>query len=186
MTCIVAVRTDDGIWMGGDSAGTDGWLRQHILATSKVWRADEYLYGICGSLRMGDLLRYKFSAPKPFEGDDVRSYLAGRWMDDLRKCFKDGGFNREKDGADAGGTFLVGYRGHLMMVQDNYSLVESADGLLAVGCGDEYAMGALHASDGRKPEARVQVALEAAARFSAGVAPPFHIEHLATGKEKAA
>jgi ATP-dependent protease HslVU (ClpYQ) peptidase subunit len=46
----------------------------------------------------------------------------------------------------------------------------------AVGCGESYALGALHAMEPTlSPKKRITRALEAAAFFSNGVTAPFHI-----------
>ncbi|KAB2588180.1 hypothetical protein F5983_33655 [Streptomyces arboris] len=50
-----------------------------------------------------------------------------------------------------------------------------ADGYAAVGCGDELALGALHATThlGLAPRARLTAALAAADHHSAGVTGPY-------------
>ena len=93
----------------------------------------------------------------------------------LRQCLKDGGWARKQDEREEGGTFLVGVRGRLYTIYDDYQVAQAADGFAAVGCGDQIALGALYATAGTglKPKARITVALRAAERFSAGVRGPF-------------
>lgn len=71
----------------------------------------------------------------------------------------------------------MGYHGKLYEVGSDYQVGIPADGYAAVGCGDCFALGALHGARG-SPAARIRAALEAAAHFSAGVRGPFVIESL--------
>lgn len=76
---------------------------------------------------------------------------------------------------EEGGTFLVGVKGRLYAVYDDYQVATAADGFAAVGSGEQVALGALFATDGAglSPRRRVMSALAAAERFSAGVRGPF-------------
>lgn len=92
--------------------------------------------------------------------------------------FLDNGFGKP----DVGGTFLVGYNGKLYAIQNDFQVGIPAIEYDAVGCGANFALGALHATKNKRPEDRVMMALEAAATFSAGVAPPFKVIKLAKKK----
>ena len=97
------------------------------------------------------------------------------FIDAVRDCLKTGGWAKKDDEREEGGTFLVGVKGRLFTVEDDYQVGASADGYAAVGCGSEIALGALFATARTRmsPERRLTVALEAAERFSAGVRGPF-------------
>ena len=58
----------------------------------------------------------------------------------------------------------------------NGSLLHEDSGLMAIGWGDEVAMGALEATPDLEPEERILRALSIAAKRTCKVAPPFHIE----------
>jgi hypothetical protein len=51
--------------------------------------------------------------------------------------------------------------------------IHRADGYTAVGCGAQVAHGVLYATPSMPPRRRLQLALEAAQRHSAGVRGPF-------------
>ena len=176
MTCIVGIAQQGKVWLGADSAGTADDFSQMVRVDRKVFHNGPYIMGFTGSYRMGQLLAYSLTPPTCSEEDDVMEFMCTRFIDDVRQCLKDGGFARIKDEEEEGGTFLVGYRQHLFRIDDDYHVGESIHGFDAVGCGELIAIGSLYSTTGRKPKNRIQVALEAASNFSAGVRGPFHIE----------
>jgi ATP-dependent protease HslVU (ClpYQ) peptidase subunit len=179
MTCIIGVVHEDKVYIGGDSAGVGGYSLT-LRADEKVFQNGPFLIGFTTSFRMGQLLRYSLSVPvHPFELDgkpmDTYKYMVTIFIDAVRKCLKDGGFAEKEKEQEWGGTFLVGYKGRLFMIQDNYQVAESIDNFQSVGCGEEIAIGALCVTPNLPPEQRIRLALEAAERYSAGVRGPFNI-----------
>lgn len=175
MTCIAGVVKDGHVWIGGDSAGVGGYSLT-VRADKKVFRNGDFIFGFTSSFRMGQLLRYSFSPPRRHPDDDVDQYMATTFVNAVRACLAKGGYARNDSGEESGGTFLVGYAGRLFMIADDYQVGESVDGYSAVGCGADLALGALFATPPEMPpEHRIQIALEASERFSAGVRAPFHV-----------
>lgn len=175
MTCIAGIAQDGKVWIGGDSAGVAGYALT-VRADEKVFVSGEFVYGFTSSFRMGDLLRYAFSPPEQTSKQCDRAFLVTSWVDALRACLKAGGFAKIENGVERGGTFLVGYRGHLYEVNGDFQVGEAASGYAAVGCGDEFAHGALFATKtGKDAKARVLTALSAAENHSAGVRGPFKV-----------
>ena len=172
MTAIVGLVQSGAVYIGGDSAGVSG-LSLTVRADTKVFRKNQYLFGFTTSFRMGQLIRYSLKLPKP--KGDLDAFMATTFIDALRDCLKTGGWAAKENDREEGGTFLVGVRGKLFAVYDDYQVGKPADGFAAVGCGDQIALGALHATAdaGLSPRRRVKRALAAAERFSAGVRGPF-------------
>jgi ATP-dependent protease HslVU (ClpYQ) peptidase subunit len=172
MTAIVGLAHGGSVFIGGDSAGVSG-MDLSVRADAKVFRKRGYLFGFTTSFRMGQLIRYSLDLPKP--KGDLDAFMATGFIDALRECLKTGGWARKEAEREEGGTFLVGVRGQLFAVYDDYQVAKAADGFAAVGCGDQVALGALYATAGTglKPRRRVRIALAAAERFSAGVRGPF-------------
>ena len=171
MTAIVGLAQAGSVYVGGDSAGVSG-MSLTVRADTKVFRKDRYLFGFTTSFRMGQLIRYSLTLPKP--GGDLDSFMATTFIDAVRDCLKAGGWAAKENDREEGGTFLVGVRGQLFAVYDDYQVARAADGFAAVGCGDQIALGALYATAdlGMGPRRRVRTALAAAERFSAGVRGP--------------
>jgi ATP-dependent protease HslVU (ClpYQ) peptidase subunit len=172
MTAIVGLTQSGSVYIGGDSAGVSG-LSLTVRADAKVFRKNRYLFGFTTSFRMGQLIRYSLTLPKPT--GDLDRFMATTFIDAVRDCLKAGGWAAKENDREEGGTFLVGVRGQLFAVHDDYQVAKAADGFAAVGCGDQIALGALYATAGTAlgPRRRVKKALAAAERFSAGVRGPF-------------
>jgi hypothetical protein len=162
--------------MGGDSAGVGG-LALQTRSDPKVFINGEFLIGYTTSFRMGQILQYEFSPPKPYEGENGMMYMVKRFISEIKTALKTGGFQRQKDGQDEGGTFLAGYRGELYEIEGDYQVGRVAHPYHACGCGRDLLLGSLHTTQSLNmpPRDRIRFALEAAAEFSAGVRGPFHI-----------
>lgn len=176
MTCVVGVQRDGRVVIAGDSRGTAG-LNVTDRADEKVFRvwagSTPVIIGCTTSYRMIQVLRYRLQLP-PIDTWDLRRWMSVQFVDAARKAFGEAGWLRkETDGAERGGSFLVGIRDQLFAVEGDHQVGVPRCGFDAVGCGFAYALGAMHATASTNPERIALTGLEAAARFSAGVAPPF-------------
>lgn len=179
MTCIVGFldKKNKKVVIGGDSAGVAG-LNITVRKDPKVFQVGDFIIGCTSSFRMIQLLRFSFKPPEVSK-KDVYEYMCTDFIDAVRECFKEGGFlQKYSDGDDKGGTFLVGYKDRLFQIDGDFQVGESLNGFNAVGCGEDFALGALHANlkENMSPKNRVLKALEAAAFFSGGVCKPFIIK----------
>lgn len=178
MTCIVSIVKDGVVYMGGDSAGVSG-LSITIRADEKVFHNNQFIIGFTSSFRMGQLLRYKFIPPKQKLKQSDMEYMVTDFVDSLRKTFKDNGFGKIQDSSDnVGGNFLIGYKSKLYNLQSDFQVGVPSLTYDAVGCGANIALGSLYSSKDKDPIERINLALEAAATFNAGVVAPFHIVKL--------
>jgi hypothetical protein len=163
--------------MGGDSAGVAG-LSLTVRADTKVFKNGPMIFGFTSSFRMGDLLRYSLVVPDHDPRIEDRKFMTTTFINAVRDCLKNGGFAKKENEVERGGMFLVGYKGALYTIGGDYQVGVPADGYEAVGCGCEIAQGAMFAGTQLTGRARIEVALQAAERWSAGVRGPFHIEAL--------
>ena len=177
MTAIAGFVQDGKVWIGGDSAGVDGWSLT-LRADQKVFRNGEFIFGFTSSFRMGQLLRYAFTPPTQKENQDIFTFMVTDFANAIRECLKAGGYAKKKDEEESGGVFLVGYRGRLFRIDSDYQIGEPLDGYDACGCAELILRGALYATRGVSAEERMQIALTAAEHHSAGVRGPFHSESL--------
>ena len=175
MTCIVGIAEQGRVYLGGDSAGVS---RQELTlrADSKIFRVQDFLIGCTWSFRMSQLLQYRLQPPAYSPKEGVERYLCTHFMDEVRRCFKEGGCARKEHEAEAGGTFLLGFRGRIFTIYSDYQLSESLDGYQAIGTGDEVALGVLYATaqTDMAPKERLALALQAASHHIISVAAPFH------------
>ena len=176
MTCIVGIEHKGRVWLGGDSAGVAG-LSITQRADAKVFTNGPFVMGFTSSFRMGQILRWKLEPPAPPEDNDyLECFMSTDFVTAVRTCLADNGWMAKKNEREEGGTFLVGVNGTLFCVESDFQVGLSHDGYMAVGCGDDLALGALHATVGRSPAYRLKAALLAAEHHSAGVSGPFTIE----------
>jgi ATP-dependent protease HslVU (ClpYQ) peptidase subunit len=100
--------------------------------------------------------------------------MVNAFVEATRECLKTGGAATREKEAEQGGTFLVGVRGRLFIVESDYQVVEPVAPFAAIGSGAPYALGSLATSRGA-PAARVKQALTVAERFCAAVRAPFPV-----------
>lgn len=177
MTCIVGIIENGKVYMGADSAGVAG-LDITRRKDAKVFHNGEFLIGYTSSFRMGQLLRFKFKPPE-YRPDkkDLYEYMCTDFVEAVRKCFKDGGYARKNNEEESAGCFLVGAYGRLFQLESDYQIGESINNYDSIGCGANYAKGALFVIDREnyEPEDKIKRALLAASEHSAGVCGPFEI-----------
>jgi hypothetical protein len=171
VTAVVGLVHNGTVHLGGDSAGVSGWDLT-VRADPKVFTVGPFAIGFTTSFRMGQVLRWSFKPPKP-PADHLDRFIATTLVDAARDALKAAGFARKDHDQEEGGAWLVGVAGRLFHVQSDYNVAESADGYTAVGCGAQVAHGVLYATPTVPPRRRLQLALEAAQRHSAGVRGPF-------------
>lgn len=175
-TCIVGIEHEGHVYIGGDSAGVKG-LSIQTRRDEKVFKNEDFVMGFTSSFRMGQVLRYAFVPPEHSPRKDDMEYLVTDFIDAVREAYKESGFmskDEESNSAESGGTFLLGYKGNLYIVDDDFQVGQTHDGYAAVGCGSDLALGSLYTSSFSDPVERMEVALKAAAHFSAGVRGPFN------------
>ena len=175
MTAIAGLVHDGRVLIGADSGGVGGWI-VNVRKDSKVFTNGAYVMGFTTSFRMGQLLRWSFKPPAPGKGS-LERFMCTTWVDAVRAALRDGGWAKKDAEQEKGGEFLVGVRGRLFVVAEDFQVGEHVDGYAAAGSGEQLALGALSATEhlGLDPEKRVLSALEAAERHNIGVRGPFHL-----------
>lgn len=174
MTVIVGLVHKNTVYMGGDSAFVGGWYSLAVRPNEKVFDREGVLFGVAGSARAINLLRYHMQVPSG-PSEDLPGYMATVFVDAMRDCFKTGGYaKKENEVEDITSSILVGINGRLFEFDSDYQ-VQEVIGYSAIGSGGQVALGALYATEKRNPYYRVQTALEAAEKFNAGVRGPFQI-----------
>ena len=175
LTCIVGFVNKNKVYIGGDSAGIAN-LDVRTRSDTKVFRNEEFLFGCCGSFRMISLLKYDFVPPdNEYDIDDLE-FCSTKVVNSIRTCFRDGGSMKVQDSVEGSqGSFLMGYRGQLYHVDEDFQVGTFYEPYAAVGCGSSYALGVMYALKNAAPKRRIQEALSAAEKFCVGVRSPFVI-----------
>lgn len=184
MTCVVAIEQDGVVYIGGDSAGVEQWsLSICTRADEKVFVNDtgEFAMGFSGSFRIGQLLRYALTPPEQSLKKDDMAYMVTDFIDAVRTLQRDrGSLKKENEVEEHEASFIVGYRGKIYVIECDFQVARPVDNFAAIGCGANVALGALYATKNSNvhPTNRIEIALSAAAEYSAGVRGPFHIVQL--------
>jgi len=175
MTCIIGLAEGGKVWIGGDSASSDGSWIVRATAIEKVFQCPPFLLGCETSFRMMQILRYHLG-DLPEQGEsNTTAYMVKTFVERIRRIFKEHGFAKIEDSKEEGGQFFVGYNGWLYLIGSDFQVNSYRDGLDAIGSGANLALGAMKALDFLPPRERVERALEVAAYFSGGVMPPFTV-----------
>ena len=182
MTCIVGFTENNVTWIGGDSFGSNGCSGQ-VYKNKKVFKlnnSNNIIVGYTTSFRMGQLLQYSeglFDELSILKDAIDEKYMVNNFIPALKQRLKDGGFNKEKDGEDSGGNFLIAVKNKLFEVQCDYSVLEPFHNFSCVGSGETYAEASLFTlrNENLTPVEKITKALESAEHFSTGVKRPFYI-----------
>lgn len=188
MTCIVGAidKINNNVILGGDAAAVSG-LDVFSVKQPKVFKKGDFVFGCTTSFRMMQLIQYQMATFENIEESkssilkypvaqfDLYAFMCTTFVDELRKCFKNGGFSKNINGEEEGGQFLVGYRNRLFEIHNDFQVSEPIDGFSSVGCGEKYALGALKTLYSEDVLVRdvLQKALEVSVHFSGGVRGPF-------------
>lgn len=179
MTCIVGIAKAGRVYIGADSASANGWT---VRATGiqKLFQRGPFLVGYSTSFRMGQILQHEVEYPEAKVYDE--HFMVTMFIPAIREKLKSLGYTRIENNQEEGGEFLVGVAGNLFEISSDFQVNHFHDGMAAVGCGEQYALGALRAClelepgmEGAYTRRAILLALEVAAYFSGGVKEPFTI-----------
>lgn len=176
MTVIVGLKEKGKIYMGADSASIGGW-RLTKSKEPKLFKVGGLLIGLSGSPRISQALKYSFKPPDHPYRMPNEEYMITLFVDAVRKRLKDAGCEKIENSVEEFGrsVFLIGYKGELYSLWSNFQIGTSRRSYSAIGCGEEFAYGALFCLDkyDMTPREKIKQALMAANEHSAGVSPPF-------------
>ena len=177
MTCIVALREWNRIYLGADSCVSGSHTR--ITGKPKVLRKGEFLLGGAGHVRGNQLFKYSLFLPNPCEGEDSYSYLINTVTVKMRQVFRVHGFLREEEKQQraANNSFILIYRGEIYKIGSDFSVNNPLEDYFAVGSGEHFALGSLYSTEKTNldPETRIKIALDAASKYDGFVSPPYEI-----------
>lgn len=194
MTCIVGYKTEDGIYMGADSCGSDGHSYSR-RKDKKVFFNNGYIIGFCGSFRMGQILQFDFKVPnndlKDEDGNivDDFEFMVRKFIPEVRKEFYNHGFMKTTGDRESGGFFLVGTpNNRLFHIESDFQVSENLENFECCGSGSDVAYGAMYTQNhlgllSSNPQTSIEQSLRAAASIIVSVSEPFEVKFL--GKDKA-
>jgi ATP-dependent protease HslVU (ClpYQ) peptidase subunit len=177
MTCIVALEHQNSIYLGSDSAFSDTQTILSLSNSDKIFSNNNFIFGVCGSLRLAQLLQYDYKPPKqPKKLSDIQ-FLVSIFCDDLRSYLeeKEHSFGTEENVFYS--AVIIGYNKKIYLLDEAYQISRPNYNYICEGSGKQVALGAMHVlmNIEDKPENKINQSLEAAAKHTCFVQPPFHI-----------
>lgn len=196
MTTIVGIQGENFALICADSQVSDvddsGYVTQVVTlrdGTGKIQANGRYLIGAAGDVRAINILHHAFqppAAPPNLKGRKLDHFFTVKFIPALRECFEQQGYAMPDNDikthmAEHSSSVMVAVNGTIYTVEGDYSWYSDVNSMYAIGTGAQYAMGALHALQGRgRPNIqnarRVALkALAAAARFDPYTGSPYHV-----------
>ena len=164
MSCIVAVRSKDGIWMGADTLTTYDDYKQ-ITDDKKIFIRDGYMIGVAGKSEFMQKIKHFFELPEIKCGIDIQKFMIGTFARDL-KLFaeKEDIISPEQEGKHVlgEGVLLICVANRIFEIDVFFTVTEQILDYAAIGTGGDHAEGSLHATKNKSPHERVESALKAA------------------------
>ena len=176
MTAIAGIIHDGQVWIGADSCSLAG-TSVRVRSDPKAFTRGPFVVGCAGSWRDAQMVRYSLDLPSSLPDGDLHEWCCTVLADRLRTCLR----ARPKDDISDGRgrtSLLIGAAGRLFHVDSALAVGERAEPYDAIGCGRDLVLGSLHTTARLgcfTPETRLEMALSAAERYSAGVRGPWCI-----------
>lgn len=172
MTCIVAIKNDNSILLGGDSAAS-GNNRIVQRKDKKVFKRRGIGFGFAGSFRIGQLIKYSLKIPKRPANMYNEEWVFNCLLAEIIKLLRE---NRlvKKNMMDC--NLLIVYMGQIYKVDSDFQIELVEDNYAAIGDGADVALGSLYAL--REIDIPVKdkatLALNASSKYCTTVSEPFH------------
>lgn len=134
MTVIASIIDNGIIWMASHQQSTSH-IRL-IQESNKVFRNGDFLIGVAGMTRVSDLLRHSFEPPKRHPDTDLTKFMVTDFVNAMRVCLQNGGQLENSKGVEsAWHSIVVGYQGHIFIIDGAFAVVRSNVPWMATGSG---------------------------------------------------
>jgi ATP-dependent protease HslVU (ClpYQ) peptidase subunit len=168
MTCIVGIKTKDNVYMGGDTQGS-GNLTGYKFARPKVFKKNNFLFGVCGSWRIMQLLEFIWTPPIREINETTDNYLYTKMPNSVRECLKNNGAIKTSDGEDemSSCAFLFAFDNRLFTMYSDFCILELVQNYATTGSGMYHAEASLYSTEGiiADPKERIRKAIICASSY---------------------
>ena len=159
MTCIIGYKHNGKAYVGADSLGSNGWTKAQY-DTPKLFEVHGMVIGYTTTYRFGQILQHHL--PEMLPKAPPYAFLVESVVPEMRHLLSAHGAKRTDNGIDAGGNCIIGYKGEVYELQNDFSILKPTNGIACVGSGVQVAYGAMLALTTKDPRAKVRRALEVA------------------------
>jgi ATP-dependent protease HslVU (ClpYQ) peptidase subunit len=180
MTTLVGISGKDFVVMAADSQITEDNLRTISLLTPKIIEVNEYIIGITGDTRPGDVLTYNWNPPQ-YNGEDPVQWMGKKIIPSIVRAFDANGYEWAKQDKEGGFDYLIAFDGNLFHIACDMSFISNQEGRYGIGSGGQIALGYLYslAPSATKTLAASQAvarkAIEIASVLDVNTSPPVQL-----------
>ena len=186
MTCIIGCRTDQKIYIAGDSAGADdsgfGVSRGDTKVYKKQTNNGGLILGFSHSFRYGQLLKFKWDVPKYDESLDFEEYLHTDFIDSIYELMNENYLDDKNPSNKDLGVTIIGFKNQMFTLGEDLQIEKinkQFSDFLCIGCGSEIAYGAMEGLSKLEPKERMMRSLQIVSKYySSSVRPPYLMESI--------
>jgi len=161
MTTIAVTKTAEGVMFAADEQTSAGNLKGYGF--EKVFANGPVMFGVAGSVRISNLLRYVLDVPSRHKSTAPDEWVVRELIPAIRTCLEDEKALGEDEGmADAEMRVIVHAYGVTGYIDSGLSWFGQYDDYWSVGSGDNFALGAMAMG------ADAEVAVDIAKKFDTG------------------
>lgn len=182
MTTLVGIQGRNWALLGADTRiAEDGSIYQMVKGSSKILQHDDFTIACAGDMRAINILESGLKIPKSTFIKNDAHFVTAFLIPAIKKAFFDAGYEKTTEGQTSHESeFLIIYHAKIYALGGDYSWIQDARGIYALGAGGQIALGALATLVGdtvnrREARAWALKALDVASKYNSDTAPPFHV-----------
>lgn len=176
MTVVIGYSDKNGVVIGADSQISDENGTILTSLTPKVFEKNNVLFGTCNSIRVTQVIRYKFEIPER-NGKGLFEYLCTDFIDALAETLCNNNCTYMKNGSMSGSEIIIGIDGQLFAIDDDFHIIKTSLPFFAIGSGKQFAFGSMLSLEmfpQLPPKARIELTLQSVSKLCSSVGAPFH------------
>ena len=176
MTCVIGYEDSEKVIIGADSQITDDFGTKLISITPKVFEKNGVLFGTCNSLRVAQVIKYKFTIPERND-KDLFEYLCTDFIDSLAETLCQNNCTIMRNDSIAGSEMIIGIDGQLFGIDDDFHIIKNSLPFFAIGHGKQFAFGSMLSLEMFPqliPKAKIELSLQSVSKLCSTVGGPIH------------
>lgn len=172
MTCIIAIKDKNNIYMASDKLSTTEYGLKDICKIPKIFKpAKNILLGTAGSTRFSQVIEYFVDFNIDNNKDELVNLMTNI-IPSLLKAIED----NKVDESDLS-PFIICINNRIFEVDSGFGIIEPDRDYTTMGSGGEVAKGSLYATEDtlHTTEERIKIAIEASSYFIKSVSKEYDI-----------
>lgn len=171
MSVVVAIKKDNKVYIGADSQVTRGGTRATLKNPNnyKIWKVknvDNCLMAHVGVVRDANIVRLMdnlVTEYNVFKNHVDYEFVVKKVVPDIFSELKEYGYLKDdKYVEQMDSKYLFAFRDQLYVINNDGCVLE-VDDYIAIGSGEDQAIGSLLSTEGEKPEVRIIKAIKSSA-----------------------